>query len=170
MENIAFAGFQSKQRASHYIQDQLRTSIQHHGDFNPIQKVWIHCLFFGRCLCHGIMRGGRAHTSWPFTGKITQGFGNEVTITGTADSIRDKALDNSDLPLAYFSYFVFQLGWIQWEISLTYCKWYQMICSPAKEHCTVLAPKNPRWMHEIWIIVSSFWNKLRNFPDINIKK
>lgn len=35
-------------------------------------------------------------------GKITQGFGNEVSITGTADSIRDKALDNSDLPLARF--------------------------------------------------------------------
>lgn len=75
--------------------------------------------------------------------KITQGFGNEVTITGTADSIRDKALDNSDLPLACFSYTVFQLGWIQWEISLTYCKWYQMICSPAKEHSTVLAPNKP---------------------------
>jgi len=66
VKNIAFAGFQRKQRVSHYIPDQLR-SIQHHGDFNPVQKVWIHCLFFVHC--HGIMRGGREHKSWPFTGK-----------------------------------------------------------------------------------------------------
>lgn len=38
-ENMAFAGFQCKQRVSHYIPDQLRTSIQHHGYFNPIQEV-----------------------------------------------------------------------------------------------------------------------------------
>jgi len=46
-----------------------------------------------------------------------------------------------------------------------------MICSPAKEHSTVLVPKKnlAGCMHEIWIIANSFWNKLRNFPDINIK-
>ncbi len=31
--------FQCKQRVSHYIPDQLRTSTQHHGYLNPIQEV-----------------------------------------------------------------------------------------------------------------------------------
>lgn len=102
-----------------------------------IAYTWVAVSVMVLCVVAGRTQAGLSQR------KITQGFGNEVTITGTADSIRDKALDNSDLPLACFFYNVFQLGWIEWEISLTYCKWYQMICSPAKEHSTVPAPNKP---------------------------
>lgn len=58
------------------------------------------------CVVAGRTKAGLSHEKK----KIIQVFGNEVTITGTADSIRDKALNNSDLPLDGFSNTVFQLG------------------------------------------------------------
>ncbi len=98
--------FQCKQRVSHYIPDQTHTM----GTLIQFRKsefiAYISAAVSVTLLCVVAERTQTALSQR----KITQGFENEVTITGTADSIRDKALDISDLPLACFSYTVFQLG------------------------------------------------------------